>query len=94
MGKRLPVFESKLTPKERMEKRSIVAGQLQAIIRGDDKIQCAGVGCFKRQPLWRLYKCLYCGMWLCKECAEKHFGYRVPSWQESVLMRAAAGEGE
>lgn len=25
--------------------------------------------------IWRYtYRCLYCGIWFCKDCAEKHFG--------------------
>lgn len=29
-------------------------------------------------PVIEAYRCLYCGVFYCKECAEEHFGMRVP----------------
>jgi len=30
--------------------------------------------CLKKLDLLHAYKCLYCGIWFCEACAEKHFG--------------------
>lgn len=30
--------------------------------------------CLKILELINSYKCLYCGIWFCEKCAEKHFG--------------------
>jgi|GEM_PF-3289080 hypothetical protein len=39
------------------------------------KVRC---GCNKMVRLIEAYRCLYCGVFYCKECAEEHFGMRVP----------------
>ncbi|MCE5279408.1 MAG: hypothetical protein ABFD92_02165 [Planctomycetaceae bacterium] len=30
--------------------------------------------CGRTLHLMMAYKCLYCGLWFCKECATRHFG--------------------
>jgi len=29
--------------------------------------------CGERIPLMEAYRCLFCGIWFCKDCAEEHF---------------------
>ena len=28
----------------------------------------------ENKPIWKAYRCLYCGEYFCEKCAEKHFG--------------------
>ena len=30
-----------------------------------------------------MYRCLYCGIYRCIDCSEKHFGMTVCEWKES-----------
>lgn len=30
--------------------------------------------CSKSIVIWRLFKCLYCGVYFCEHCAKVHFG--------------------
>ena len=41
------------------------------------------VRCECQQKLWmqNAYKCLYCGEWYCKPCAETHFGKTVAEYR-------------
>lgn len=38
--------------------------------------------CNRDRPLVHLYKCLYCEIYFCKQCAENHFGKTVKQYQE------------
>lgn len=80
----LPVYVSTATKEERQNKRVCFMEQLKQLNRCDKfpcvKLPCAG--CKKRVTMYKMYRCLYCGVWYCKECAEHHFGMRVPTWQE------------
>ena len=39
------------------------------------KIRCS---CGAFVPWRHMYRCLYCKIWLCKTCAQLHYGYRIP----------------
>ena len=79
----LPVYKSNATPKQREQTLKWVYTQMKFIkVQEIDeiplqhtKIRC---GCNKLVKFIYMYKCLYCGVWYCKECAEIHFGYKVP----------------
>ena len=44
------------------------------------KMECV---CGDRIRITRMYQCLYCGVWFCTACAEKHFGKnREQRWAE------------
>lgn len=43
-------------------------------------IICPGCGYVRCLKL--AYKCLYCGLWYCFGCAEKHFGKTFDEWHK------------
>lgn len=79
---RLPVYESNATPEQREQKTKWMYDQIKFIKAQEKdevpvarmKIRC---GCHKLVNYLYMYRCLYCGIWYCKECAEEHFGYKV-----------------
>lgn len=80
---KLPIYESKATSKQWLENLEFMDKQLCLIKEQhriktpvcDVKVRC---GCLKMVRLYsEAYRCLYCGIWFCKECAQLHFGYRV-----------------
>jgi len=52
--------------------RAILRRQLEQI-KGTDH-QFVTCNCGRHPAVFRSYKCLYCGVFLCPECAEIHFG--------------------
>ena len=38
--------------------------------------------CGTRMSIKYGYRCLYCGLWMCAPCAEKHFGKTFDEWNE------------
>lgn len=38
--------------------------------------------CRRDIPLVLSYRCLYCGQWYCRKCAEKHFGKTVQQYRK------------
>ena len=78
----LPVYESNATPEQREQKLKWMYQQVKLIKQqvADEiplqhaKIRC---GCLKLVPWQYMYRCLYCGIWYCKECAEEHFGAKT-----------------
>jgi len=78
----LPTYESNATPEQRKQKMDWMYKQLKFIkVQEDDKIPLRHTsircGCNKLVKFIYMYRCLYCGVWYCKECAEQHFGYKV-----------------
>lgn len=53
------------------EKRAQVAKQLRQAWTAHVKVTC---GCGLTLPLMLSYRCLYCGEFYCRRCAEVHFG--------------------
>lgn len=39
-------------------------------------------GCGWRRHLTMAFRCLYCGLYFCVNCAEKHFGMTIQEWIE------------
>ena len=38
--------------------------------------------------LWKeMYRCLYCGVWLCKSCAEEHFGKTIEAYTSEADLK-------
>lgn len=54
-------------------KAKIVRAQFKEI-QNTNSITC---GCGHNVPVRFMYKCLYCGEWYCKTCAEEHFGETI-----------------
>ena len=38
--------------------------------------------CGQDRALVKMYKCLYCDMWMCIPCAEIHFGKTIQQYRE------------
>lgn len=56
--------------------RVIVRKQLDQIMNSTGIIEGwvdCGI-CESAYPLWKLYRCYYCGIWICENCAPEHFG--------------------
>lgn len=79
----LPHYESTATPEEKAKSLEWYGEQYRLIMDQHKngtpalfvKIRC---GCNKLIALTEMYRCLYCGVWFCKACAEIHFGKQVP----------------
>jgi len=78
----LPVYESTATPEQRQQKLKFMGWQLSMIeeqvgwgITADKvTVKC---GCNKKVKVLYAHRCLYCGIYYCRDCAQEHFGYRV-----------------
>jgi len=78
----LPTYKNDATPEQLKQKRRWAYEQIKLIKQQEWdeipvqhlKIRC---GCNKLLKHIYMYRCLYCGIWYCKECAEEHFGYKV-----------------
>jgi len=77
----LPVYKSKATPEERHQKMLFMEQQVELICDQHRigtpirfvKMRC---GCGKLMRLINMFRCLYCGLYYCRECAEQHFGMK------------------
>lgn len=78
----LPVYQGPdVSPEEREAKLKLVHGQTMEIVRhkhGADLPLITCPGCLRKLKIMWLYRCLYCSLYFCKECAEHHFGASVP----------------
>ena len=54
------------------ELRKVILLQLRQAMTDVTWVTCATCGL--KAPLWKLYRCYYCGIWICEKCCEKHFG--------------------
>lgn len=61
-----------------IELQLILAGQHQSVLK-DQTIKCP---CGMVRHITKAFRCLYCGVWMCAACAEKHFGQTVQEWVE------------
>ena len=52
--------------------RKVVQKQLSQIRANNTWVDCGT--CESAYPLWKLYRCYYCGIWICENCASHHFG--------------------
>jgi hypothetical protein len=77
----LPVYESNATPEQREQKIKFMYFQLKMIKEqsgwkrpaDETVVKC---GCHKKIKLIYAYRCRYCGIWYCGDCADEHFGYK------------------
>ncbi|MBW2644563.1 MAG: hypothetical protein JRE23_00035 [Deltaproteobacteria bacterium] len=53
-----------------LEKREFVRKQTMQAMKSS-AVNCS---CEIEFPLWLAFRCLYCGVYFCQKCAEKHFG--------------------
>lgn len=81
----LPFYQRQATPEQQAETLLHVQRQIEHI-KDQERIEVPSqhlkvrCGCLKLVRWMYAYRCLYCGVWFCKQCAEEHFGYRVPGW--------------
>ena len=84
MSDNLPVYKSNAAPEQKAQKLNWMYKQLKFIKEqqkepvGDLVIRC---GCHKLQKWEYMYRCLYCGVWYCRECAQEHFGMKLSNDQ-------------
>lgn len=71
------------------EKRRILRGQFRELNAQGQRGPRGGGGeslvwitcpCGRRIALRAAYKCLYCSLWFCGQCAKEHFGREVSTW--------------
>jgi len=36
--------------------------------------------CSTRKAIWKMYRCYYCGFWVCDDCGKEHFGENREDW--------------
>lgn len=51
--------------------RAAVRQQLDQVMWDPSWVSCATCGL--KCPLWKMYRCYFCGLWVCENCAPKHF---------------------
>ena len=78
----LPVYHGNMTEEEKLKSRAWMRKQLQPIVTAPLQYMMTCF-CGKRVVFWMTYRCLYCGVFFCKACAEEHFGARVPTLNKS-----------
>lgn len=90
-----------MTPEEREIKREMVKDQTLEAIRVCDAAEKSGLhsgnvlcrSCRRRVSFWRLYRCYFCGEYLCDKCAKVHFGDRpdycgkLPEVEKGGILR-------
>lgn len=62
------------------EKKKFLKEQWDDIIRDGTIVCCCGQ--LRHHTL--AYRCLYCGLWFCINCAEKHFGKTIAQWDKET----------
>lgn len=95
----LPEFESKATPEERAKKLNWMEQQTKLIVKQHSlgvpvrhvKMKC---GCGTEKRLIDMFRCLYCGIYYCKWCAEEHFGMRIYKEQKLCSGYKVFPDGE
>jgi len=60
------------TQEELQQLQIAIQRQLKQIMSNNTWVDCAT--CESGFPLWKLYRCYYCGLWVCENCAPEHFG--------------------
>lgn len=82
----LPPYISKSSQETIEQKRVIIRDQLKYLLTdpGYTNIFITCPGCSHRAVVWQMYRCLYCGVFYCRLCAQLHFGQRIPKWVETL----------
>lgn len=61
----------KIAKEKRMRLASQLREWLEPVRQLGLKVTCEG--CKRRVNFWYMFRCLYCGFYFCKECADNHF---------------------
>lgn len=81
----LPVFRSKATKEEKEVARlqqQEQHRQLQEQIPNLEQVQMNCFYCERSVKLIHMYRCLYCGVYYCRLCAQQHYGRRLEAFDE------------
>ena len=86
----LPVYHSEATAEHKEQNLRAYAEQYRLIHQQEkDGVQITRVkircGCSRLVNWLNTYRCLYCGLYFCKPCAEEHFGAKTPVQLEGAL---------
>jgi len=78
-----PIHRAPRNDEELVEKRVIVRKQYTEIfdqggLDAHERLVWVTCPCSRRLAVSQAYKCLYCGVFFCKACAEIHFGEEKP----------------
>ena len=60
------------------EDKPVLKSQWADVVASD----CVTCTCGHNQAVIMTYRCLYCGIWFCSECAGKHFGAEYQAYVE------------
>lgn len=83
MSTDLPIYHSNASLADKQAKQELLVWQLKAIASAPREQQMwMTCGCGQRAVSWQMYRCLYCGVFYCKACAEQHFGARKPAFDD------------
>lgn len=72
----MPALVDYLSRASELEKKRLLQKQW-AEANESATIHCA---CGQKRALVVAFRCLYCGLWFCARCAEKHFGQTIQEW--------------
>jgi len=78
----LQVYESTATPEQRQQRLKFRDWQLEMIkeqvgwgvIADKVTVKCR---CHRKVKVLYAHRCLYCGIYYCRDCAQEHFGYSM-----------------
>ena len=85
MNDDLPVYHDNTSDVDKLFTLEAMARQFKPLLdactqefRMRLRVECAT--CEKKVVVWHAYRCLYCGLFFCRGCAERHFGKKKPVW--------------
>lgn len=89
---KLPIYQGPdISPEEREIKLKTLRDQTIEILQhkhGADVPKVTCPECNRKLKIIWMYRCLYCSLYFCKECAEYHFGASVPKPPTSLEVKS------
>jgi len=67
------VHDRPLTEDERQVARERLYAAVR-VVKATGLATCACCGTEGLDPVWKAFRCYYCGLWFCLGCAPEHFG--------------------
>jgi len=78
----LSCHHTTLTKEEQAASTRQAMNQFSDASKGN-KVEC---GCGKHLDSFRMFRCLYCGVYHCQPCAEEHFGQTREEFKQGVKV--------
>ena len=77
-----------ITQKEWLDKTTILYNQHKETVQQESDGVTVRMGvitcpCGRKRAVLKMYRCLYCKVWMCDPCAEAHFGKTVVEYRRS-----------